>query len=70
MKTEKDLYLNLKIARANYRSSLLDLEWLSKEGVDKVIFSTIKSNTEYKFKLFLKALNALRNYQQKYGYNA
>jgi hypothetical protein len=70
VKTKKDIYLNLKIARANYRSSLLNLELLSKEGVDKVIFGTIKSNTEYRYKLFCKALDTLRKHQEKHGYNA
>ena len=70
VKTKKDIYLNVKIARADYRRSLFNLEALSKEGVDKDVFRTTKSSVEYRYKLFCKALDALRNYQEKYGYNA
>ena len=69
VKAEKSVYLRLKVARANYHASLANFNGLSSD-VDKNIFETTKWNLEYNYKSFLNALEALRNYQQKYGYNA
>jgi hypothetical protein len=69
VKAEKSVYLKLKVARANYDASLANFQGLSSD-VDKNIFETTKWHLEYNYKSFLKALDALRNYQEKYGCNA
>jgi hypothetical protein len=69
VKAEKSVYLKLRVAKANYDASFANFHGLSSDA-DKNIFETTKWNLEYNYKSFLKALDALRNYQQKYGYNA
>ena len=69
VKTEKKVYLNLRVARANYDASLANFQGLAGD-VSRNVYETTKWNLEYNYKSFCKALDALRNYQQKHGYNA
>ena len=69
VKTKKDVYQRVKVTRKIYRLWTARLEGISEVG-SREYFNFIKYNAEKAYKLFTKALDQLRDYQEKHGYNA